>query len=227
VFAGTTGLGFAPAQPAVATATVNVQAKIRIIVDSCLDACLDACMVSSRVCGAHCNTARDRRPVTPGPTGAELAAAGGAAAPVCPFLLMKVAVRGGGRLARRLLDSCLMDLELAGLLIVTVVAVPYMVEILLQLPLLTRMIAALPPDVRARLGRHPHHPSLGVFGSTRFFVALFRYALRNDAGDTAEMTSLKQRARRSAIREGVFGLVLIMTIIVLWRAGWRPPWPRP
>jgi len=120
-----------------------------------------------------------------------------------------------------------MDFELTGLLIVTVVAVPYMVEILLQLPLLARMIAALPPEVRARLGRHPRHPRLGVFGSTPFFLRLFRYALHDDAGDTAEMAGLKRRARRSAIREAVFGLLLITTVVVLWRAGWRPPWPRP
>ena len=94
-----------------------------------------------------------------------------------------------------------MDFELGGLLIVTVVAVPYMVEILRQLPLLTRLIAALPPEVRARLGRHPRRPHWGVFGSTRFFLGLFRDALRGAAEDTAERRAQKGRARRSAIRE--------------------------
>lgn len=120
-----------------------------------------------------------------------------------------------------------MDFQLAGMLIVIAVATPYMVEILRQVPLLTRMIAALPPDVRARMGRHPRDPRLGIFGSARFFVRLFRYALRTDPEDSAAIAILKRKARWSALREGIFGVLLLITVIVLWRQGWRPPWPPP
>jgi hypothetical protein len=117
------------------------------------------------------------------------------------------------------------DLELAGMLIVTAVAIPYVVEILSQLPLLTRLVSAMPPDARARLPRHPRSSRLVVFGSARFFIALFRYALRTEPADSAEVATLKHQSRMSAIREGIFAVVLIATVTTLWRYGWRPPWP--
>ncbi len=80
-----------------------------------------------------------------------------------------------------------MDLQLEGSLIATAAGLPYVVEVLRQVPLLTRVMRALPPDVRDRLPPHPRRAGLAVFGSARFFVALFRYALRKDAGDTPEM----------------------------------------
>src|SRR5215831_18223671 len=99
-----------------------------------------------------------------------------------------------------------------------------MVEILRQLPLLTRMMSALPAGVRAALPRHPRNPRLAVLGSARFFIALFRYALRDDPEDSVEIAGLKRKARWSAVREGLFGVALIVTIVMLWRLGWRPPW---
>jgi hypothetical protein len=113
-----------------------------------------------------------------------------------------------------------------GLLIVIAVAIPYVTEILRQVPLLTRMVSALPDDVRAALPRHPRNPRRAVFGSARFFLALFRYALRNDPTDSADVAALKKEMRASAVREAVFGVALIATVAVLWRFGWRPPWPR-
>ena len=118
-----------------------------------------------------------------------------------------------------------MDFELAGILIVAAVAIPYAIEILRQVPLLTRMMSALPADVRAALPRHPRNPRRAVFGSARFFLALFRYALRRDSADSAEVAVLKKKMRASAVREAVFGVALIATVATLWRSGWRPPWP--
>ena len=117
------------------------------------------------------------------------------------------------------------DSELRGLVIVTLVALPYAVEILLQLPLLTRLMRALPDETRAALPPHPRHPWLAVFGSARFFIALFRFALRDDATDGREILVLKRRARWSALREALFGIAFWATVVVLWRQGWRPPWP--
>jgi hypothetical protein len=119
------------------------------------------------------------------------------------------------------------DFQLTGLVIVAAVAAPYVIEILYQVPLLTRLISALPPDTRARLGRHPRDPRLGIFGSTRFFLRLFRYTLRADPNDDSEMMLLKRQARRSGLREGIFGVLLLTTVLVLWFQGWRPPWPAP
>jgi hypothetical protein len=117
------------------------------------------------------------------------------------------------------------DLELIGTLVLAATALPYVVEILRQLPLLTRVMAALPPEVRARLPPHPRRPWLAVFGSARFFIALFRYALRKDAADPADVAALKRAMRWSAVREGLFGVAFWSATVVLWRLGWRPPWP--
>jgi hypothetical protein len=115
-----------------------------------------------------------------------------------------------------------MDVQLWGLLAVAVAAMPYVIEILGQLPLLTRVMSALPAEVRAELPPHPRRPQLAVFGSARFFLALFRYALRNDARDSGELVTLKRMMRASAVREAVFGIVFIVAVVVSWRYGWRP-----
>jgi hypothetical protein len=117
------------------------------------------------------------------------------------------------------------DRELGGTVIATLVAIPYVVEILLQLPLLTRLMRALPDEQRAKLPPHPRRPWLAVFGSARFFIALFRLALRDGASDGRELLALKRRARASALREALFGIAFWATVVVLWRQGWRPPWP--
>jgi hypothetical protein len=118
-----------------------------------------------------------------------------------------------------------MDLQLAGYLILAIVAIPYIVEVLRQVPLQVRVMAAMPPAVRAALPPHPRRGWLTVAGSVRFFLALFRYALRNDPNDCPKMTELKRAMRRSALREWLFTATLITTVVVLWRFGWRPIWP--
>lgn len=114
------------------------------------------------------------------------------------------------------------DVQLAGLLVVIVAALPYGIEILSQVPLLTRVMSALPADVRAELPPHPRRPQLAVFGSARFFIALFRYAFRDDARDTGELVTLKRKMRASAVREALFGMVFIAAVVMSWRHGWRP-----
>ena len=116
----------------------------------------------------------------------------------------------------------LLDVQLTGNLVVAVAALPYVIEILGQLPLLTRVMAALPAEVRAELPPHPRRPHLAVFGSARFFLALFRYALRNDARDPGDMVALKRKMRASAMREALFGVIFVVAIVMAWRHGWRP-----
>jgi hypothetical protein len=118
------------------------------------------------------------------------------------------------------------DPQLAGTLIAAAAAVPYLAEILSQVPLLARVMAALPVDARARLPPHPRRPWMAVFGSTRFFLALFWYALRRDPADPAEIARLKGKMRASALREALFGVAFATVVVVLWRHGWRPAWPR-
>jgi cation transport regulator ChaB len=115
-----------------------------------------------------------------------------------------------------------MDVQLGGFLVVAAAAVPYVTEILGQVPLLTRVMSALPAEVRAELPPHPRRPQFAVFGSARFFLALFRYALRNDARDSGELVTLKRKMRASAVREAVFGMVFVVAVVVAWRHGWRP-----
>jgi len=115
-----------------------------------------------------------------------------------------------------------MDSHLTGLLVVTAAAIPYVVEVLAQLPLLTRVMRALPEDLRARLPAHPRRPALAVFGSARFFLALFRLALRRDTTDGPELAALKRKLRASAAREAIFGVLFWVAAAVLWSRGWRP-----
>lgn len=115
-----------------------------------------------------------------------------------------------------------MDAQLLGSLIAVMAALPYVIEVLSQVPLLARVMEALPEEVRARLPPHPRRGAHALFGSTRFFLALFRYALRDDAADGPAMARLKRKMRASAVREGLFAVVLIAVTVVLWRGGWRP-----
>jgi hypothetical protein len=119
-----------------------------------------------------------------------------------------------------------MDFQLAGALIAGAAAIPYVVEVLRQVPLQAHVIAALPPAARAALPPHPRHPWLTVFGSTRFFLALLRWALRDRPDDSPEIGALKRRMRWSAVREWLFMLAFAAVLALLLRAGWRPLWPR-
>jgi hypothetical protein len=83
------------------------------------------------------------------------------------------------------------DVEITGTSIIALVAIPYIVEILAQLPLLARVMRALREEIRAALPRHPRHPWLAVFGSARFFVALFRFALRRVAAAARDKAIVK------------------------------------
>jgi hypothetical protein len=114
------------------------------------------------------------------------------------------------------------DFQIAGSLIATAAAVPYAVEILSQVPLLARFMSVLPVDVRASLPPHPRRPWLAVFGSARFFWALFRYALRDGPRDPGDVAALKRKMRASALREACFGVIFVTVIVVLWLHGWRP-----
>jgi hypothetical protein len=87
------------------------------------------------------------------------------------------------------------------------------------------VIAALPPATRAALPPHPRRPWLTVFGSTRFFLALFWWALRTLPDDSPEITALRRRMRWSAVREMLFGAAFVTAVLALLRTGWRPAWP--
>ena len=124
-----------------------------------------------------------------------------------------------------MLSEMPVDFQLAGSLIATATAVPYVAEVLGQLRLLARFMSFLPIDARARLPLHPRHPWLAVFSSARFFLALFRYALRNDLHDPSALVALKRKMRASILREAVFGIGFAVALVLLWRGGWRPQWP--
>jgi hypothetical protein len=117
------------------------------------------------------------------------------------------------------------DSQLRGSLVLAASAVPYVVEVLSQVPLQARVIAALTPEARAALPPHPRRPWLAVFGSVRFFLALFRWALGDDPGDSPELAGLKRRMRWSVVREGLFAAGFVAVLVGLVRAGWRPAWP--
>jgi hypothetical protein len=118
------------------------------------------------------------------------------------------------------------DETLRGSLVLAAAAIPYVVEVLLQVPLQARVMAALPPTTRAALPPHPRRPWLTVFGSVRLFLALFRWALHDALDDPREVLVLKRKMRWSVFREALFALGFVTALVVLVRAGWRPVWPR-
>jgi hypothetical protein len=118
--------------------------------------------------------------------------------------------------------TCGTNVDIVQTVVVTLAAIPYIAEILWQLPLLARVMRALPPDTRAALPPHPRRPWLAAFGSARFFLALFRFALRDTPSDEPVVRALKRRMRASAVREAVFGVVFWGTAILCWCQGWRP-----
>jgi hypothetical protein len=126
--------------------------------------------------------------------------------------------------ARHLLYETGMDQTLRGS-VVAAAALPYVVEVLRQVPLQARVLAAMPPDTRAALPPHPRHAWLAVFGSVRFFLALFRWALRDASDDSREIFALKRKMRWSIFREALFALGFVTVLVVLVNAGWRPLWP--
>ncbi len=104
-------------------------------------------------------------------------------------------------------------------------ALPYVIEVLRQVPLQARVMAAMPPETRAALPPHPRHPWLAVFGSVRFFLALLRWARRDAPDDAGEILVLKRKMRWSIVREAVFALGLATVLVLLVETGWRPLWP--
>jgi|tagenome__1003787_1003787.scaffolds.fasta_scaffold20013150_1 hypothetical protein len=118
-----------------------------------------------------------------------------------------------------------MDQTLRGSLILAAAALPYVVEVLRQVPLQARVMAAMSPEARAALPPHPRRPWLAALGSVRFFLALFRWALRDRPDDTREVLALKRKMRWSAVREALFALGFVTVLVVLVKTGWRPLWP--
>ena len=116
--------------------------------------------------------------------------------------------------------------DLTASLILLGAAMPYVVEVLRQVPLQARVILAMPPAARAALPPHPRRPWLTVFGSVRFFLALFRWALRDAPDDPREVRMLKRAMRRSVFREAMFAFGFVTVLATLVKVGWRPLWPR-
>jgi len=115
-----------------------------------------------------------------------------------------------------------MDAQIRWTLIACAVAIPYAAEILWQVPLLMRVMGALPAAVRQTLPRHPRRPAWAIFGSARFFLALFRWAMRDHPGEGPVLVGLKRQMRASALREALFGTALAVVLVLAWRDGWRP-----
>jgi hypothetical protein len=115
-------------------------------------------------------------------------------------------------------------MELAGTLIIAVALAPYIFEVLSQLKLQARFMAALPEETRAKLPRHPRSPWLAGAGGPRFQLALWRYVRQELATDPPVIVDYKRRIRASLRRELGFALGAGAVIALLLIAGWRPPW---
>ena len=110
------------------------------------------------------------------------------------------------------------------MLVIAVAVTPYVIEVLSQLKLQARFMAALPEETRAKLPPHPRSPWLVGAGSVRFYLALWRYLRRDLDDDPPVVVDLKRRIRASLRRELGFALGAALVIALLLIAGWRPPW---
>jgi hypothetical protein len=122
-------------------------------------------------------------------------------------------------------ESGAMDRTLTGTLIVGAAFLPWAVEVLHQLRLQARFLAALPPLTRAALPRHPRRPWLAFLGSPRFQLALWRCFRRDLGDDPPGVLALKRRMRATLRRELAWSTIFIATLSALLVAGWRPVWP--
>jgi hypothetical protein len=119
----------------------------------------------------------------------------------------------------------MMDRDLLGTLMLAAVFVPYTIDVLEQVRLQARFLAALPSSVRAALPPHPRNPWLAMGASTRFFVALWRCARQEGPDDSDPVRAMKREIRSSVRREIVYlasGAVLVTALLA---SGWRPVWP--
>jgi hypothetical protein len=116
----------------------------------------------------------------------------------------------------------LIDRKLLGLLIVGVAFLPWIVEVFYQVGLQARFLAAMPPDARAALPAHPRRPALAFLSSTRFHLALWRYARRDLPEDPPDVGTLKRQVRASLRREAFWLLGGLGAVVYLVAKGWRP-----
>lgn len=114
------------------------------------------------------------------------------------------------------------DRKLLGLLILGVAFLPWIVEVFYQVGLQARFLAVMPPDARAALPAHPKRPALAFLSSTRFHLALWRYARRDLPEDSPEVGALKRQVRASLRREALWLLGGLATVVLLVAQGWRP-----
>jgi hypothetical protein len=115
-----------------------------------------------------------------------------------------------------------MDRSLLGSLIVGLAFLPWAVEVLFQVKLQARFLAALPPATRAALPPHPRRPWLAFLSSARFHLALWRYARRDLPEDPDDVLALKRQVRASLRRELVWAVTGIGVAVVMLACGWRP-----
>lgn len=118
-----------------------------------------------------------------------------------------------------------MDYAMGGTLILFVMFVPWAVEVVVQLRLQARFLAALSEAKRAALPPHPRRPWLAFLGSPRFAWAIWRAFRRDQPDDPDVVVALKRRMRASFRRELVWapGFVTVLTALLV--SGWRPIWP--
>ena len=119
----------------------------------------------------------------------------------------------------------MMERDLLGTLLLAAVFVPYTLDVLGQVRLQARFLAALPAPVRAALPPHPRSPWLAVAGSTRFFFALWRCARRESPHDSDRVRALKREIRSSVLRDLVYFASGSVLVVALVASGWRPVWP--
>lgn len=121
------------------------------------------------------------------------------------------------------LDILVHDRQLLAALALGLVMVLYVAEVLWQVRLQARFLAALPVFARASLPPHPRQPWLAFVSTPRFALALWRSFRRDLPDDASAIIALKRQMRASLRRE--FALIALGVLAggALIAVGWRGP----
>lgn len=115
------------------------------------------------------------------------------------------------------------DRQLVAALALGLVMVLYVAEVLWQVRLQARFLAALPVFARAALPPHPRQPWLAFASTPRFAVALWRSFRCDLPDDVAAVIALKRQMRASLRREFVLIALAVLAGGALIALEWRGP----
>ncbi len=114
-----------------------------------------------------------------------------------------------------------MDDQLGTWIFVTA-ALPYVAEIIFQIPLQRKFYEGLPAEILGRFPHAPKHSRHLYLSHPSFMWALWKFIYSKTGDEIANLAIQKRRMRHSLYREFVFAGIYAITALVLVLKGWNP-----